>query len=234
MTTPNPVLVLNGDLRWTENLARRVLDAPLVLAADGGANALARLGVRPDAVIGDLDSVNADTRAWIGEDRMFLRPDHDATDFEKTLEFAFDNSRAGHLVVLGALGGRLDHTIGNLGVLAREARGPALMLVSEQEQVVATAVPLELESQPGETWSFWTFDPGVLITLKGVRWPVTEAPLNVGDRPSISNEATGALVRVVPTGGPVIVYRLLSWPSVHERDAAILAANGVTVRPDKR
>lgn len=210
MTTSNPVLVLNGDLRWTENLARRVLDAPLVLAADGGANALARLGVRPDAVIGDLDSIDADTRAWIGEERMFHRPDHDTTDFEKTLDFAFKDSMADHLVVLGALGGRLDHTIGNLGVLAREARGPALMLVSEREQILATADPLELESQPGETWSFWTFDPDVKVTLTGLNWPVEDAPLTVGNRPSISNEATGTLVQVLPKGGPVVVCRLLN------------------------
>ena len=202
--------MLNGDLNWTEDLARRVLDAPLVLAADGGANALARIGIRPDAVIGDLDSVNTETRAWIGEERLFHRPDCSTTDFEKALKFAFEDSRADHLVVLGALGGRLDHTIGNLGILAREKRGPALMLISQEEQVLATTVSLELASEPGETWSFWTFDPDVQITLKGVRWPVKNTHLTVGDRPSISNEATGTLVRVMPTGGPVVVYRLLA------------------------
>ena len=204
------ILVLNGDLQWTEGLARLAREAPLVLAADGGANALARLGIRPDAVIGDLDSIDTGTRSWVGEEHMHHRPDQGRTDFEKALEYAFGTSDVDRLTVLGALGGRLDHTIGNLGVLALHARGSGLMLVSEREQVLATALPIELESRPGETWSFWTFDPGVRVTLEGVRWPIENAPLTVGNRPSISNEATGATVRIMPTGGPVVVCRLLS------------------------
>ncbi|MEN8165066.1 MAG: thiamine diphosphokinase [Acidobacteriota bacterium] len=204
------ILVLNGDLEWTEDLARLAREAPLLLAADGGANALGRLGVRPDTVVGDLDSIEADTRNWIGEEQMLHRPDQHKTDFEKALEFAFEQSSVDRLTVLGALGGRLDHTVGNLGVLAREARGPALVLVTEKEWVLATASPVDLEANPGETWSFWTFDPEVRITLEGVRWPVDNVPLTLGGRPSISNEATGTHVRVVPTGGPVVVWRLLN------------------------
>ncbi len=210
MEQPIPILVLNGDLRWTEHLARLAREATLVLAADGGANALTRLGLRPDAVIGDLDSIDTDTRAWIGEDRLIHRPDQDKTDFEKALAFAFEDSGVDRLTVLGALGGRLDHAIGNLGVLAREARGPNLVLITENERVLATATPADLDAISGETWSFWTFDPGVRVTLEGVRWPVKNAPLTVGDHPSISNEATGTHVRVVPTGGPVVVCRLLN------------------------
>ena len=208
MEHPTSVLVLNGDLKWTEGLEHLVREAPVVLAADGGANALARVGLRPDAVIGDLDSIDADTRSWIGEERLFHRPDQHTTDFEKALVFAFEDSKVERLIVLGALGGRLDHTIGNISVLAREARGSDLLLISEREQVLATTRPIELESNPGETWSFWTFDPKVRVTLKGVRWPVEKTQLTVGDRPSISNEAAGTRVQVVPHGGAVIVYRL--------------------------
>ena len=205
-----PILILNGDLRWAEDLARLARKAPLVLAADGGANALARIGVRPDAVIGDLDSIDAGTRSWIGEERMVFRPDQGSTDFEKALTFAFEDSNIDRLTVLGALGGRLDHTIGNLGVLAREARGPGLIFLSDQEQVLATATEVNLDANPGETWSFWTLDPGVRVTLEGVRWPVKNAPLTIGDHPSISNKATGTRVRVVPTGGTVVVCRLVN------------------------
>lgn len=210
MAQQTPVLVLNGNLEWTECLADLARDARLLLAADGGANALARLGLRPDAVVGDLDSVDAEARAWIGEERMVHRPDQDATDFEKALAFAFENSGVDRLIVLGALGDRLDHTIGALGTLARQARGPNLMLVSEREHVIATTTPADLDARPGEIWSFWTFDPGVRVTLEGVRWPVTDAPLTVDDRPSISNEATGTRVRILPTGGTVVVCRVLA------------------------
>ena len=151
MKQPTPVLVLNGDLSWTKYLADLVRNAPLLLAADGGANTLARLGVCPDAVVGDLDSINPGTRTWIGDERLVHRPDQQRTDFEKGLAFAFEESGVDRLFVLGALGGRLDHTIGNLGVLARQTLGPDLVLITESERVLATSASLDLEAIPGET-----------------------------------------------------------------------------------
>ena len=65
----------------------------------------------------------------------------------------------------------------------------------------------ELSSRPGETWSFWTFDPSVLVTIEGVRWPVVDADLSVGSRPSISNEAIADQVRIHAEGGSVVVVR---------------------------
>ncbi len=209
MLDRRPILVLGGPFRWTETLAHLARKAPLVLAADGGANTLARIGVRPDVVIGDLDSIDAGTRSWIGEERMVHRPDQGTTDFEKALVFAFEDSNLDRLIVLGALGGRLDHAIGNLGILAREAHGPGLIFLSDKEQVLATALEVNLDATSGETWSFWTFDPGVRVTLEGVRWPVENAPLTAGDHPSISNEATSTSIHLTPTGGSVIACRLL-------------------------
>ena len=204
-----PLLVLNGPLRWTVDLAAIAASAPFLVAADGGADALARIGIRPDVVVGDLDSISPEVRQWVGENRLRHHPDQDRTDFEKALEFAFSQSDIRSLIVLGALGGRLDHTIGNLGVLAREARGNRLVLVGETERVLATRDSIELVSRPGETWSFWTFDPSVRVTIDGVRWPVVDAALTIGGHPSISNEATGERVRIRPEGGGVVVSRIV-------------------------
>ena len=201
------VLVLNGELRWTRALVAIAAGAGTLLAADGGANALARLGLRPDRVVGDLDSIEAATRAWVGEDRLRPTPDQDSTDFEKAVALAFGDLRLERLTVLGALGGRVDHTLANIGLAARLARGEDLVLLDHRQRVLATSSPLTLNSAPGETWSFWTFEPAVTVDLEGVRWPVTNAALHVGGRPSISNRAIGDAVVVRPTGGAVVVCR---------------------------
>ena len=87
MTSPCPLLVANGPIRWTEDLAVLATLAEPLLAADGGANHLGRIGLRPDAVIGDLDSISSGIRKFIGEERMIHRPDQDRTDLEKALEY---------------------------------------------------------------------------------------------------------------------------------------------------
>ena len=190
-----------------------------LLAADGGANHLARLGLRPTAVVGDLDSVSPDTRAWLGEDCIVDRPDQDRTDLEKALEYAFDDLRIRNLTVLAALGGRTDHDLGNLGLLARMAMGKCLIFEAADQTVLAVAGEAKLTARPGETWSFCTFDPSVRVTVEGVRWPLENASIDAGNRPSISNEAVDDHIRVRVTGGSVVVMRrYLHLPADEDSD----------------
>ncbi len=204
-----PILVLNGSLRWTTALATLARAARPLIAADGGADALARVGLRPDAVVGDLDSLSTATRAWLGESILIHRTDQDCTDFEKALSHAFTDLGLEQLTVLGALGGRIDHTAGNLGILARESRGPDLVFRSEDEILLATTESLVLDAVPGETWSFWTYSPATMVTLEGLRWPIERQPLAIDHRPSISNEAIAHKLRVIPENGTVVACRNL-------------------------
>ena len=91
-----------------------------------GANHLAAIGLRPAAVIGDLDSIRSGIRAWVGENRLVHRPDQNRTDLDKALDFAFAELGLARLTVLAATGGRCDHEQANLGLLARLGLGPAL------------------------------------------------------------------------------------------------------------
>lgn len=204
-----PVLVANAPLRWTSKLAEMAAEAQPLLAADGGANHLARIGLKPTEVIGDLDSIADQTRTWIGEERMVHRPDPDRSDLDKALSYAFFEIGLTDLTVLAALGGRTDHDLGNLGLLARFRLGERLVFEDDEQRVLSVAGAASLSSRPGETWSFWTFDPSVLVTLEGVRWPVERTPLDVGSRPSVSNEAVADRVRIQAEGGAVVVVRHL-------------------------
>ena len=214
MAEGSPLLVANAPLSWTPRLAALAAAAVPLLAADGGANHLARLGLRPAAVIGDLDSISPETRAWLGEALLVERPDQDRTDLDKALEYAFDDLGVDRLTVLAAVGGRLDHDLGNLGLLARLAMGEKLIFEDAGHRILAVAGEAELVAQPGETWSFWTYDPSVRVTVEGVRWPIEDATVDAGGGPSISNEAVGDLVRVHATGGAVVVMRHFSRENV--------------------
>jgi thiamine pyrophosphokinase len=207
MPRSHPVLVANGPIDWTEASAAVAAAAKPLLAADGGANHLGRIGLRPDAVIGDLDSISPGIRKFIGEGRMIHRPDQDRTDLYKALGYAFDELGLERLTVFGATGGRLDHAVGNLGLLAKRALGDRLVFVAADHRVMAVAGELALDAEPGETWSFFTFDPAVRVTLEGLKWPVSDAALDLAGRPSISNEAASDEVRIRSTGGAVVVMR---------------------------
>jgi len=207
MPRSSPVLVANGPISWTEASAIVATAAKPLIAADGGANHLGRIGLRPDAVIGDLDSISPGIRKFIGEERMIHRPDQDRTDLDKALGYAFDELGLTRLTVLGATGGRLDHAVGNLGLLARMALGDRLVFVAADHRILAVTGELILDAEPGETWSFFTFDPAVRVTLEGVKWPIFETAIDLAGQPSISNEAVSDRVTVRAEGGAVVVTR---------------------------
>jgi len=207
MMSSRPVLVANGPVRWTEELAGLAAAAEPLLAADGGANHLARIGRRPIAVIGDLDSIRPGVRSFVGEERMIHRPDQDRTDLDKSLDYAFSELGLGGLTVLGAVGGRIDHAVGNLGLLAARSMGERLVFLAADHMILATTGELVLGAEPGEIWSFFTFDPAVRVGLEGVRWPITDTSVDLAGHPSISNEAVADNVTVRCTGGAVVVTR---------------------------
>lgn len=209
MVSGKALMVAGAPFRWGRMTAAMASGATILLAADGGANHLARLGLKPMAVIGDLDSINDPTRRWIGEERMVHRPDQNRTDLDKALEYAFDDLGIDRLEVLAALGGRIDHDLGNLGLLARLGMGESL--VFKGDDLIALAVRGEacLPAEVGEIWSFWTYDPDVRVTITGVRWPLENAPIDAAGRPSVSNEATEKTVHIRAERGSVVVYRNL-------------------------
>jgi thiamine pyrophosphokinase len=203
----NPVLVAGAPLAWTAELAAIAAAGEPVLAADSGADSLARLGLRAELVIGDLDSISSATRAWLGEDALVHLPDQERTDLDKALAHAFGPLGLERLTVLAATGGRVDHDAANLGLLARLALGERLRFVTADATLVAVAGAVELPAAPGETWSFWTYDPGVTVRLDGLHWPVAGEALCLAGRPSVSNIATAERVRVRTAGGAVIAMR---------------------------
>jgi len=204
---PEALLVANAPLHWTTALATLAAEAAPLLAVDGGANHLADIGLKPAAVVGDLDSIDDRTRRWVGAERLVERVDQDRTDLDKAVEYAFSELALPRLTVVGAVGGRIDHALGNLGLLARLARGDDLRFLGAEELLVGVRGEASLEATEGETWSFWTFDPSVRVTLEGVRWPVRRERLDVVGRPSISNVASSDRVRVLAEGGSVVALR---------------------------
>ena len=210
MRSPRALLVANGPVGWTGELTALAVAAEPLIAADGGANHLARIGLRPSAVIGDLDSIRPGVRAFLGEERMVHRPDQNRTDLDKALDYSFGELGLGALSVLGAIGGRLDHAAGNLGLLAARAMGEKLVFLGVDHRIVAVTGDLAFEAEPGETWSFFTFDPAVRVTLEGVKWPIKETAIDLSGKPSISNEAASNEVTVRAEGGAVVVTRWFS------------------------
>lgn len=200
------VVVANAPLRWDERLVRLVRSADLVVAADGGANHLARIGVAPAAVVGDLDSISPAVREWVGEERIVARPDQERTDLDKTLAWAVDERGARRVVVIGGTGGRIDHAVENLALLARWAERAEVELCDEATRIVPVRSEAVFATAPGALVSLLPVGRCERVWTEGLRWPLAGEALDLAARTGISNRATADRVAVRVAGGTLLVF----------------------------
>ena len=140
--------------------------APLAVAADSGADRLLRLGVTPEAVIGDMDSISAAARARIPLERQHLVAEQVTTDFDKALR----SIEAPLILALGFAGARLDHGLAAFSTLVAHADRRCI-LIGPQDLAFAAPPRLELSVGPGEPVSLF---PMAQVTGRsvGLEWPI--------------------------------------------------------------
>jgi len=213
------VVVASGELEASD--AAWLDDADLVIAADGGARSLDRLGRRPELVIGDLDSVDGLLlrRLEASGTRVESHPaDKDASDTELAVEAAFDAGGSA-VVVLGAMGGdRLDHEVANLLLLADSSlAGSDLRAVRGGTAVRAlhAGERLVLDGAVGDLVTLLPVggDAGGVTTV-GLRWALDAATLRIGRSRGLSNEILQAPASVQISQGTLLVIETASEEEV--------------------
>ena len=146
-------------------LARAMQFAPTIVGADGGADRLLRLGVEPEAVIGDFDSISKQARARLAG-RLFPIAEQETTDFDKALR----SVSAPFVLGLGFAGARLDHGLAVLNALVRQADRRCLVL-SPQDVVFLAPLELNLTLPVGSRLSLFPMG-AVSGESEGLRWPL--------------------------------------------------------------
>ena len=91
-----------------------------VIAVDGGLEAAKELGIIPDVIVGDFDTVRPEILSYYRKMEHIIwevhQPEKDDTDTELAIKRALAMN-CSHITLLGATGGRLDHMIGNIHLL---------------------------------------------------------------------------------------------------------------------
>jgi len=175
-----------------------------IICADGGARHAYTLGLVPDLIIGDMDSLDGEMQShFVRQGSRIMRyPEaKDETDTQLALEMAFMMA-PDEILIFGALGARLDHTLANLSLLVLAAdRGIETRLIDEWCEVFIVKRRMVIEGEAGQTVSLFAFGSDVTgMTLDGFEYPLADAMMTVAKPYGISNRLTSA--RGVITVGP--------------------------------
>jgi thiamine pyrophosphokinase len=184
----------------------------LVVAADGGAHAAARLGFAIDLLVGDNDSIDPaelDRLAAIGVPMRRASPDKDESDTELAVLAALELG-AEAVVVVGAFGGRrLDHALANVVLLAHPAlAGRSCVLLAAETRVALLTGPgsREIVGRVGDLVSLLPLGDQVTgVTTAGLTYSLRDEPLPVGPARGLSNVRAAEVARVTVRTGRLLI-----------------------------
>ncbi len=174
-------LIAGGPVR-RRDLSLALKRAPMLVAADGGADRALALGAVPDAVVGDLDSISDAGRARLA-DRLHPIEEQDSTDFDKALR----SIDAPYILALGVAGARIDHGLAVINALVRHD-GPPCLLIGP-EDVVFHTTHARLRMVPGDRLSLF---PMAAVTgrSQGLRWSIDGLKMSPDGVIGTSNEVS--------------------------------------------
>ena len=189
---------------------REVKPGDVLVGADRGALFLVRQQLVPDVAIGDFDSVSEDEKAEIRrvsrQFREFDPVDKDWTDTETAFDWALKQEPA-EIVLMGALGTRFDHSLANIHLLRKGLdRGIPCKIIDAYNEIMLVDKHLLLTKG---NYSHVSLLPLTLkvtgITLKGFRYPLHNATLDLGESRGISNLLAGESGEIYVKEGILLV-----------------------------
>ncbi|MFM2193737.1 MAG: thiamine diphosphokinase [Candidatus Limnocylindrus sp.] len=199
---PDPAVL---DARWPG-----WRDVALVIAADGGARHAAALALPLHRVIGDFDSLGVGEITELeaaGVTVTRFSVNKDATDTELAVLAALD-AGATEITLLCTWGGRSDHAVGTLALLAHpRCRAVTVKILDEHTQthLLSSGTSLTLRGGIGRVISLTPWGGDATVSATGVRWTLDTAELSAGSTRGISNVATATESMITVHRGAVLV-----------------------------
>ena len=162
-----------------------------VVAADGGLVTALSCGLRPQAVIGDMDSAN-DLDQMPDDIRQIKRFGQDDTDFEKSLDLI----SAPLIIGIGFLDGRLDHSLAALDALARLPHDRPVLLVGGDDVLLCLRGDFEMTLPLASRFSVWPLGVQHFLHSHGLEWPLDDVTMAFGKRTGTSNRVNSTPISI--------------------------------------
>jgi len=200
------VILANGTPARPETIARVLQGAACFVCADGGANTARVAGLTPDAIIGDLDSVDPETLKHFAHVPQIRDADPERTDTEKAIEWLRRRQAWERIVVLSATAGRLDHVLGHLSLLRRYADRVTVVLEDDHVRSWLARGDVELDVPIGTIVSFFAAGAAAEgVTTEGLQYALRDHRMELGVQDSISNVTTARPARIRVATGEILI-----------------------------
>jgi thiamine pyrophosphokinase len=205
------VIFLNGTRPDTRVVQSVINEYSYIIGCDGGTEHVRKLQYVPDAIIGDLDSISKVSIALFSKDQHRTRfitygIDKDYTDSELAIDHAVSLGIK-NIVVVGMLGSRLDHMLGNLFLLTKHKyRKLNLKIIEKNQEIYAIRSDTTIKGQKGDLISLMPLAGSAVISkCSGLKYDLSRYTISQQSNYGISNVMTDFQARLHILHGLLIV-----------------------------
>lgn len=145
-------------------------DSGRIICCDGAVVKLLEAGLKPWAIVGDMDSVPQSLQEEY-EDLIYRSDDQESNDLTKAFRFAMEKG-AKRVVILGATGHREDHTLGNISLMVEYLREADVIIITDYGMFLPAGSGERIPSVPGQQVSLFTPDGLAGIESEGLKYPL--------------------------------------------------------------
>ena len=178
--------------------------AQFIVCCDGALDKLLQIGIKPNIVIGDCDSISEEKRQQF-HNIIIEDQDEECNDLQKALKYCI-KQQLGPVAVLGASGLRDDHQLANLSILNMYSARMDLIMVSNYGLFSLISEDTTFVSLPGQEVSVFSFDGQAVFSFDGLQYPVHNRRFSQLWEGSL-NKALGERFTVRISGGRGMVFR---------------------------
>ena len=206
---PRIIIFANGQLPNPEAARALLREGDFILAADGGANHLYQMGILPNMLVGDLDSVDEDILFELTANEVEIvqySEDKDETDLELAIQVAIEMG-ASQVLIAGALGDRLDQSLAALSLLSDPMLTRCDVRLDDGEQAAFFCrKQAEIRGRSGDTVSLIPWGGLVEgVKTEGLVWPLYGETLYPSKTRGISNRLAGETASIQIQSGLLLV-----------------------------
>lgn len=205
------VIVCSGSIDDYDYHKRYFIGSRLVIGVDGGARHLRKLGILPDMMMGDFDSILKEDYYYFKDAGVsFLKypSQKDMTDSELALEYALEKGSRS-VVLLGCLGTRFDHSLSNIFLLKKMAdKNIKCIIANERNEIQLVKDHIILNNENNMKLTILSLSESVEgITSKGLLYPLENESLKLGSSRGVSNEFVEDIAEISIDKGLLLVIK---------------------------
>lgn len=201
------LLIANGQISHIEMERIQSHQFRYIVAADGGAGLALNWGLKPDYVVGDLDSITETIRNELPDAGFVRRPSQELNDLEKALQFCHELS-VEEITLLGITGKRVDHTLSNFSVLSRYDQIFKFSIYDPYSEIFLVRELFSYQGKPGQLISLMPMGTVEGITTRGLAFSLENESLSFGVREGLSNFIRENPVEVKVKTGLLLVFAI--------------------------